>query len=260
MKQWNGLLQKEWVQWRWQLVVLAILMVSGLFLMPTLAGGLAADAFSVFELTMVICFVAAAFGSLVPVISFAIMFNREMKLPDLWLHSTASTTSLVGVKMTMAALIGAASLLIPTVVVAIQYAFIRPAVTSFGELLFFGSVFIVFIFLGSLMYMVVGFFFIVIDQMLKRFVRGFSLVITLVLFVLSIRVYGEVVNSKFYEKLSQFGKIDLMQIKNPTIEIQYGYFNYADTIVYTGDFLFAILFTVGLFLAGIALFDKKVQL
>ena len=30
MKQWNGLLRKEWVQWRWTLLVLAILMVTEL--------------------------------------------------------------------------------------------------------------------------------------------------------------------------------------------------------------------------------------
>ncbi|MFC5601825.1 hypothetical protein [Sporosarcina koreensis] len=260
MKQWNGLLQKEWIQWRLTLLVLAILMVTWLFTLPTIAGWLAADDIAVFEITMVVCFMAAAFGSLVPVISFAIMFNREMKRPDLWLHSTATTMTLVGMKMTMAALIGAASLIIPTAVVAIRYAFMRPTVTTFEELLFFGSVFIGFIFLGSLMFMVVGFFFIVLDHMLKRFLKGFSIVITLVLFVLSIRVYGEVVSSDLYKRLSEFGKIDLMAIKNPTIEIEYGYFAYTDTVVYAGDLLCAVLFTVGLLLAGITLFDRKVKL
>ena len=152
--------------------------------------------------------------------------------------------------MTMATLIGAASLLIPTAVVAIRYAFTRDSVITFEELLFFGSLFIGLIFFGSLMYMVIGFFFLVIDLLLKQFVKGFSIVITLILFILSVRVYGEVVNSTFYEKLSQFGKIDLMAIKNPQIEIQYGYFAWTDTIVYTGDILFAVLFTVGLFVAG----------
>ncbi|MFS0689495.1 hypothetical protein AB1K89_09645 [Sporosarcina sp. 179-K 8C2 HS] len=260
MKQWNGLLQKEWIQWRWQLLILAILMVTGLFVLPTFAGVIAADAITVFEITMVVCFMAAAFGSLVPVISFVIMFNREMKRPDLWLHSTATTTTLVGAKMTMAAFIGAGSLIIPTAVVAIRYAFMQPTVTTFEELLFFGSVFIGFLFLGSIMYMVVGFFFIVLDQMFKRFVKGFSIVITLILFILSIRVYGEVISSSIYKRVSQFGKIDFMAIKNPTIEIEYGYFAYTDTIVYTGELMSAALFAVALFLAGVTLIDKQVKL
>jgi hypothetical protein len=260
MKQWNGLLRKEWIQWKWPLIVLALLMVTGLFVMPTIAGVFSAVNVSAFELTMAICFMAAAFGSLVPFISFAIMFNRDLKVPDLWLHSTATTTKLVGAKMTLAALIGAGSVLIPTAVLAIRYAISEVTVTTFDELLFFGSLFIVLIFFGSLMYMVVGFFFIVVDQLLKRFVKGFSLLITLVLFILSVRLYGEVVSSSFYEKVSQFGRIDLMAIKNPHIEIQYGYFAYTDTVLYTGDLLYAVLFTVGLFVAGTTLFDKKVRL
>ena len=259
MKQWNGLLRKEWVQWRWPVLVLAILMVFGLFILPSFAV-FVVNLTSVFEATMVVCFIAAAFGSMVPVITFAIMFNRDMKQPDLWLHSPASTMTLVGAKMTLATLFGAISLLIPTAVLAIRFAMSEVSVTTFEELLFFGSLFISLIFVGSLMYMVVGFFFLVLNLLLKQFVKGFSFVITLILFILSVRVYGEVISSTFYEKISQFGKIDLLAIKNPHIEIQYGYFAWTDTIVYTGDILFGALFVVGLLLAGISLFDKKVRL
>ncbi len=63
MKQWNGLLRKEWVQWRLPVLVLAILMVSGLFILPSFAV-FVVNLTSVFEVTMVVCFVAAAFGSL----------------------------------------------------------------------------------------------------------------------------------------------------------------------------------------------------
>ncbi|MCG7343446.1 hypothetical protein MHZ92_04840 [Sporosarcina sp. ACRSL] len=260
MKQWNGLLRKEWIQWRWMLLVLAILLVTGLFVLPSVAKVFAVNAFSVFEATMVLCFLVAGFSALVPVISLATMVNRDLKHPDLWLHSTASTTKLVGAKMTMAALIGVGSLLIPTAVLAIRYAISDVSIITFDELFFFGSLFITFIFFASLMYMVIGFFFLVIDQLLKRFVNSFSIAITLVLFILSIRVYGEVVNSSFYEKLSKFGKIDLMAIKNPTLEIGYGFFAYTETVLYAGDLLWAVLFTVGLFLGGISIFDKQVRL
>ncbi|MFD1205096.1 MULTISPECIES: hypothetical protein [Sporosarcina] len=261
MKQWNGLLWKEWVQWRLSLLIIIVFMAAALIGLPSFARLLAVEEVSVFEITMVICFIAAGACILVPVIHFLMMFNKDMKSPDLWLHSTASTTELVGAKMLMATLSGAACIAVPVIVVAFRYVTaVSHPVDMFDELLFFGTLLIAIIFLSSIQFMVYGFFFIVIEQVLKPFVKGFSLVITLLLFIVSVRVYGEITSSPFFERFVRFGKIDLMKLKNPHIELEYGYFALNGTVLYVGEVMFAMLLTIGLFLAGIALFEKRVRL
>lgn len=260
MKQWNGLLQKEWIQWRGQIIVLICLLLAGLFLLPYVAGLLAVGEIPVFELTLVIGFVAAGACILVPVIAFSMMFNKDMKRPDLWFHSTASTVKLVAMKMVMSAGMGLAYLLVTVLVVAIRYAITPQPVAIFNELLFYGSLLIIGVFLASIQFMVYGFFFIVIDQLLKPFLKGFSFVVTLLLVIISVRVYGEVTGSDFYEKFIQVGSFDLMSLKNPVIDLQYDYFTVTNTVLYAGEIIFAVLFTVGLFYLAIALFERRVRL
>jgi hypothetical protein len=260
VKQWNGLLQKEWVQWRGQIIVLTFLLLAGLFILPSLAGVFAVGEVPVFEITMVIGFVAAGACILVPVIAFSMMFNKDMKRPDLWFHSTASTVKLVVVKMVMSAGVGLAYLLITSFVVAIRYALTPQPEGIFNELLFYGSLLIVGVFLASIQFMVYGFFFIVIDQLLKPFLKGFSFVVTLLLFIISVRIYGEVTGSVFYEKFIQVGGFDLMSLKNPAIDLQYDYFTVTNTVLYAGEIIFGVVFTVGLFYLAIVLFEKRVRL
>lgn len=260
MTQWNGLLQKEWVQWRGQIIVLIFLLLAGLFILPSLAGVLAVGEVSVFEISMVIGFVAAGACILVPVIAFSMMFNKDMKRPDLWFHSTASTVKLVAVKMVMSAGLGLAYLLVTAIVVAIRYAFTPETEAIFNELLFYGSLLISAVFLASIQFMVYGFFFIVIDQLMKPFLKGFSFVVSLILFIISVRIYGEVTGSDFYGKFIQVGSFDLMSLKNPVIDLQYDYFTVTNTVLYAGEIIFAVLFTVGLFYLAIALFEKRVRL
>lgn len=260
MKQWNGLLQKEWVQWRSQIIVLIFLLLAGLFILPYFAGVFAVGEVSVFEITMVISFVAAGACIFVPVIAFSMMLNKDMKRPDLLLHSTASTVKLVAVKMVMSAGMGLAYLLVTAIVVASRYVLTPQPENIFNELLFFGSLLIIGIFLVSIQFMVYGFFFIVIDYLLKPFLKGFSFVVTLILFIISVRIYGEVTSSDFYEKVIKFGSFDLMSLKNPVIDLQYNYFTVSNTVLYAGELIFAVLFTIGVFYVAIALFEKRVRL
>lgn len=260
VKQWNGLLQKEWIQWRGQIIVMIFLLLAGLFILPYVAGVLAVGEVPVFEITLVIGFVAAGACILVPVIAFSMMFNKDMKRPDLWFHSTASTVKLVAVKMVMSAGLGLTYLLVTVLVVAIRYAITPQPETIFNELLFYGSLLVSAVFLASIQFMVYGFFFIVIDQLLKPFLKGFSFVVTLVLFIISVRIYGEVTGSALYERFIQVGSFDLMSLKNPVIDLQYNYFTTTNTVLYAGEIIFAILFTVGLFYLAIALFEKRVRL
>ena len=98
MKQWNGLLKKEWVTMKWPLLVSAVLGIIVMSFVPHLIVNFFGIEVHVFEVALVICFIWAGASVLAPVTALFIMLEREMKRPDVWLHSTASIFKLVGVE------------------------------------------------------------------------------------------------------------------------------------------------------------------
>ncbi|MER2089572.1 MAG: hypothetical protein ABS920_07530 [Sporosarcina sp.] len=260
MKQWNGLLKKEWVTMKWPLLMSGLLGVMVMSFIPLLVSNFFGFEIHVFEVALVICFLWAGASVLAPVIALFTMLEREMKRPDIWLHSTASIYKLVGAKAFLSSLIGAVGLLIPTIVLAIQYALFKSATFSFNDLFFFGSIFIVLIFAVSIIFMSIGFFFWVIDRLSKPYLKGFSIVVTIILFFISSRFYGQLVFSELYEKLILIGPINLMKIKNPKINVEFIYFEHTETLFYTGEIIFNTFFTVAMFIVAAVLFEKKVRL
>lgn len=260
MKQWNGLVRKEWLTVKWSLIVSALIAVIVMTVFPFLITGFLGVEVHVFEFALVICFLWASASVLAPVVALFTTLGMEMKRPDVWLHSNASIFKLVGSKAFFAAMIGVAGLLIPTIVVAIQYAIFKSTIMSFDELLFFGTIFIVTIYAISITFMSIGFFFWVIDRLLKPFVRGFSIVITFGLFLISVRLYNQLVHTELYEKLVVVGPIDLLAISNPMTMMDFVYFDHTDMLFYTGEILFDLFFTVVLFVIAAVLFEKKVRL
>ncbi|GKV55251.1 hypothetical protein NCCP2222_11980 [Sporosarcina sp. NCCP-2222] len=260
MKQWNGLLLREWMPIKWQMISSFILFGLGLLGLPFFLGSfleiLQADSF---EIATVLCFVWAAFSVFVPLFTFFMLFYRDMKKPDLWLHSTASIYQLVGVKMVVAILVGLASLLLSVVVVAIWYVFTNQPFIVFDELLFYGSLFISAVFLGSISLMFVGFFFVVLDQLMKPYIKGFSVVVTLLLFILSVRLYSIFVSSQFYEMFILQGKLDMMNFKNHRIDLQDSYFEITSTTFYIGEWVFNLACLLLFFIIGAMLLEKKVR-
>ena len=260
MKQWNGLLKKEWVTMKWPLLVSALLGIIVMSFVPHLIVNFIGIEAHVFEVALVICFIWAGASVLAPVIALSIMLVREMKRADVWLHSTASIFKLVGVKVFFATLIGAVGLLIPTTVLAVQYALFNSTTFIFDDLLFFGSIFIVVIFAVSITFMSIGFFIWVIDLLMKPYLKGFSIVATIIILLISSRLYAKFVLSELYEKLILIGPIDIMKIKNPKINVDFVYFDHTETFFYTGEILFDLFFTVVMFIVAALLFEKKVRL
>ena len=260
MKQWNGLLKKEWVTMKWPLLVSALLGIIVMSFVPHLIANFFDLGVHVFEVVLVICFIWAGASVLAPISALFIMLEREIKRPDVWLHSTTSIFKLVGAKAIFAILIGAAGLLIPTMVLALQYALFSSTMATFDDLLFFGSIFIVMIFAISIKFMSIGFFFWVIDRLMKPYLKGFSIVATIIMFLVASRLHGLFVLSELYEKLISIGPIDLMKIKNPKIDVDLIYFDHTETFFYTGEIVFDIFFTFIMFIIAAVLFEKKVRL
>ena len=260
MKQWNGLVKKEWITMKWALLVSALFGTLVMSFFPLLITRFLGLEVHIFEVALVICFLWAIASALAPVTALLTMLERDMKRPDVWLHSTASIYKLVGAKALLASFIGAVGLLIPTVVLAIQYALFKSATITFNDLFFFGSIFIVLVFVVSIVFMSVGFFFWVIDRLMKPFLKGYSIVATIILFFVSTRIYSLITLSEFYQKLVSIGPIDVMKLKNPLLNVEFIYIEHMGTLFYSGEILFNAFCTVALFIVAAVLFEKKVRL
>lgn len=260
MQQWNGLLRKEWVMMKWQLLVGAVLAVAVLATIPMVISGLVETGETVFEVALFVCFLGALTSLLMPLVAFFIILERDMKRPDVWLHSTASIFKLIGSKVIFSLLIGGGGLVLSTLILAVYYALYNETLKTFNELLFFGSLFIGMAFIFSIVMLSFGFFFWVIDRLMKPYLKQFSIIATLLVFVIGSRLYGMVVLSPLYEKLVLIGPIDVLKLKNPKIEMDIIYWDHSATFFYTGEILFNTLCTIMVFILGAVLFEKKVRL
>lgn len=260
MQQWNGLLRKEWLTMKSLLLVSALFAVAAMSFLPMIVTRFWGDGVQVFETALVICFLWACASALAPVVALFIMLERDMKRPDVWLHSNASIFKLIGSKVVFALLIGTSGLLISTIVLALHYALSTPSILTFNALLFYGSIFVVLVFVVSISILCTGFFFWVLYRLMEPFIKGFSLPVTIILFFFSTFFIERIGRSDLYNKVVKVGQVDLLGLKNPKLDVGNGYFEVTGTTFYTGQIVFDTFFIVAAFVVATVLFEKKVRL
>ncbi|MCM3710586.1 hypothetical protein [Sporosarcina luteola] len=108
MTGWNGLFRKEWMLMRYSFIAFIVLfiVIAVSSFTPLAVGGI----FDLTETTNMFSFFQMYFGALL----FIHSLHTDMKRPDVWLHSPASITRLLGSKMLMALLLVGLSNLIWT--------------------------------------------------------------------------------------------------------------------------------------------------
>ena len=261
MKQWNGMVRKEWVTMKWPLIVSALVAITVMAVFPFLITGFLATEVHVFEFALVICFLWAGASVFAPVTALFTMLGSEMKRPDIWLHSNASIFKLIGSKAFMALMIGVGGLLIPTTVLAVHYALSKSTMFSFDELLFFGTIFIVICFAASIVFMSVGFFFWVINRLQKPYVKGFSIVITIILFLDFGKGIRSVCSFRALSETSHGGAYRFTGFNKSSDCDGFCFLRAIRRRCFTRVRFFLALFsTVALFVVAAVLFEKKVRL
>jgi hypothetical protein len=108
--------------------------------------------------------------------------------------------------------------------------------------------------------MCTGFFFWVLYRLMVPYIRGFSIPLTIILFFYSLWVFERISSFDMYNKMVKVGPIDLLQIKNPKLDVGNGIFEFTGTTFYTGEIVFDTLFTITIFIVATVLFEKKVRL
>ena len=198
MKQWNGLLKKEWVAmkgWFYGTIVASILLIFVLPFIFTLFFGGGADSLEVF-LSPILLF-GALLGVFMPSIILLVGFGKETDRPDIWLHSAGSIFKLFGSKVIFAAFVGAVNLVIFTLLLLLQLGFTKEVsgIKFNGEFIGNGGLVLLFLFFASLMMMCIALLFRVFFLVIKPYTKKLTLPILGVCFVVAASVESKITGS-----------------------------------------------------------------
>lgn len=255
MRQWNGLLKREWAS-----MSFAFYASVGATTMFTLLIPFTNHVFKwgidFLEILFGIGIMWMMLSVGIPAVIFLISFVKEMNRPDVWLHSTASIFKIFGSKAVFASFVGAMNSVITIIVSAVGL-----VISGYQ----FGPTFKAIVLLYTLMYLLsllvlcAGLFVGVLFRLIKPVAKGLSAAALLLLFWISLWLVEKVAAMPIYEKISMFGPI-----RGPSEGVYHfgpDFFREIDDIVfYAGDLFLGLIVGVLLFTVAATLFEKKVRL
>lgn len=216
-----------------------------------------------FENTLVIGSTWLVFGTVIGYGVLVTSLGKEMKQPEMWLHSPAPLLQLVGVKALFATFVTANLLLLNGILIVLSFLFSDRVgkVDLMDELLALLSV-IIALFLISIFIMAIGFFFWAVYHVIRSYLGEFSIVLTFALFIGA---------AMLWEKLRALGLFDAVGTFFPIKATSTMLYNESNSYFFTGivpggvitslgSLLVYGTLTVVLFVVGAALFEKKVRL
>ncbi|MFC4411761.1 hypothetical protein ACFOZY_15330 [Chungangia koreensis] len=260
MKQWKGLMKKEWKTMKVSLYLVLILNVTAVFLIPFLLDEWAG--IPRIEVSIVIGFVWLMFQTILAAILLLTSLEKDMKQPELWLHSTASIFKLTGAKYTLSFLITVISITWNGLLLIISVSVGSHQLgVSLGELIQIGIYFAGLSALSTIPYMVIAFFFWTIYQLLKPYLKTFASAVSFLLFLLLPAFLGLL--QKFVNQLPRFGELPFPMPNNLAWAMESGgeasfYFESGD--IYASDILLIIVLIALVYVGSTKWFEKKVRL
>lgn len=258
MKEWNGLLKKEWVTMRGQLFAIITASIMFIIVIPFSSNlfNLSLDSLGLSIIMGLIWMVVSMF---IPAIMLLISLSKEMRRPDIWLHSEASIFKLFSVKAVYAIVVSAVSLAIPVVVLIVEARYLTyPLELSLKMALQVGSLLFVLFYIFSILFMCSALFFGVIYQLIKP--KIFAIPIVLILFLISSWIMQWITATKIYVELTSFWAIEGPSKSFLEFGKENSFIEIDTTTFYAGDFLLGVLFSVLLFITAVVIFDKKVKI
>lgn len=260
MKQWKGLMNKEWKTMKLSLYLVLGLNTVAILLLPLLLNvwiGIPRV-----EASIAIGFVWLMFQTILAAVLLLTSLERDMKQPELWLHSTASVFKLTGAKYTFAFLITLISITWNGLLLILSVSVGSPLLgVNLGELIQIGMYFAGLAAISAIPYMVIAFFFWTIHQLLKPYLKSLSSAVAVVLFLMLPAFLGllrEGVNH-----LPRFGELNFPMPKNLGWAMENGgetsfYFDSGN--IYVSEILMIIVLITLVYVGSAKWFEKKVRL
>lgn len=264
MKQLKGLIQKEWMLMRFWLVVLFILNTLGIVGIPLMLNAWIDDV-PIFKTAIILAGIWLFFSHFIAAIFFIMSLQIDMKRPDIWLHSESSIYKLIGTKLAFATIITSLSLLwIELLLVILQVFNADPEFMTFGQLLEMNVYVFVGIIFSIILNLIIVLFFWVIYHLIRPYVKGFSIIISFFLFIVSSIVWSLSSTHEFIQNFPRFGGI---KFPIPSfIEKFIRYENYegltflVKPTIYVSEIVIITAFAIILFWGAALWFEKKVRI
>lgn len=260
MKQWNGLLKKEWAMMSGQFYAVMIASILFTLLIPV-GSNLLNIGLGALELSLLFSGIWMAIGVLIPTIMLLISLGKEMSRPDILLHSTASIFKVFGSKAVFSGLVGAVSIAIPMLIIIVGSRYSDWLVDyPFQLVLELGGLLYVLLYIQSLLVMCQGLFFGVLYQLIKPAIKGFAVPVVAILFIFFSWTVARISSTATYENITKFGPIIGLDQDIFSMTKGNNFLKIDLTSWYTGAVIFDLLLAVLLFICAMLLFEKKVRI
>lgn len=260
---WRGLLEKEWILWKWSVVTLLLLDIVVVLAGPTFTHNMFGAPKDFFTNTLVLVGTWFVLIVLIGMVLMSISLSHEMKRPDLWLHSPVSIYQLIGTKVIFAAVTVTALLVLGGLLLGVQFIFSGASgtVALMDSSLALVSVLIKLL-LISLFLMMLGVFVWALNQVLRSRLRTVGDFLSMIILFVIVFLFEKVRVSGSLDQLKAFGPVKLTSTT---------FYNEHNSYLFTGIVPDGVIFSVGgfllygviavmLFVAGSVLFEKKVRL
>ena len=131
---------------------------------------------------------------------------------------------------------------------------------SFYEVGAFGMIFTLSLFMLAILIMSTGLFFWVICHLIKPYLRGFSIPVTIGLFLASLKLFEWVSNTGVYQKMAEIGPFGEALGREFRYNEGSSFIHLEDSIFYSGEIILNILLITTLFGCASYLYEKKVRI
>ena len=210
MRKFVSLVKKEWHEYKlWAFFML----FAGVFfigLLPTFADRLLNSRLAPDDARLAVLFMGLGGLSFTANIQFIVGLHKDIKIKEIWLHNSSHILTLIGAKVCFTICWGT----VMGFIYGIASYFLADALSGeLYQLIFFHLICVMLSFLTIILFAVTTLVFYAIYLQLKRYIGMASIVVTGLLFFLSIYVMEKVTSSVLYEKLLYVGEVSLVPLK-----------------------------------------------
>ncbi|MEO4054713.1 hypothetical protein [Solibacillus sp. CAU 1738] len=227
MGSFEGLLRKEWVQYRSWLLLLLIAGPLILIGLPYVCTEMLEINVEKGELSFILMFFVLAMGGWVTLMQLISSLRADIRRKEIWLHSTVSMNTLVGVKMLYTII----TYLVFTLIISAVGLYLSQEILK-GTFLQYANTCVLMILIAVLFYcafIVIAHLCFVFNLQLKRYVGKFSIFITAIAIIAGIILLVKLVENPLYilllknsELSLEFLATNLLTINSPGSGMTFG--------------------------------------
>jgi len=261
VKQFRGLLMKEWIQMKGWLYVLLLMGAFILVVGPTSLKRIFGLADSIGTIGFMTGLTLIFLHSIVVLFMFLTTLGKDMARQDIWFHTPSSMFKLIVAKLIFSVFVVSVSI---AFISTITFGYLSTTlenttpkldVVKFALLVDGATI------SGSIYVACIGFFFWVIYQTLRMKIRMLAGPITIVLFFFINYWWDKILASPFFTRtFNLMGEIPFQRLSaSDLVEKTFSFDLYVGPSLQLGELLFIAITTILLFVLSVIWFDKKVR-